>query len=53
MRTALQALAVWLGLVAVFGFFWTLMKAMPDEPEYDDHDDYGPPDTSGPPPSGA
>ena len=44
---ALQAFAVWMGLVAVFGIFWTLLKAGAGEPEDDG------PDAPPPPPSGA
>jgi len=42
---ALQAFAVWLGAVAVFGIFWTLLKSGAGK-------DDGP-DAPPPPPSGA
>ncbi len=60
MREALQIFAAWLGAVAVFGIFWTLLKGLPNEPEDDDPDGSGRrndyddgPDGSGPPASGA
>jgi len=45
MRELLQLLAGWLGLLAVLGIFWTLLKSGAG----DEHDDDGPP----PPPSGS
>jgi len=45
---ALQGLAVWIGLLAVFMIFWVLLKSGAGDPE-DDGPDAPPP----PPPSGA
>ena len=42
---ALQGIALWMGLVAVFGIFWALLKAGGGQ-----EDDFDPPD---PPASGA
>jgi hypothetical protein len=50
---ALQALAVWLGLVAVFMIFWALLRGLPDEPEDEEYHDKDDLDLPGPPPSGA
>ncbi len=48
---ALQAFAIWLGLVAVFGIFWALMKS--GSPAFDDPEDQDPPPPPEPPASGA